>query len=91
MVDGENARKQVQKILDVSSRHTGAVAVEIKALAAQAVVNVDQLIVNAERYQWLREQAWFQAEIDERYGQTTNLEAMDRVIDGAKAAQAKQI
>lgn len=89
MVEGKNARKQVAKILDVASRHTGSIAEEIKKHAAQALVNVDLLILDAQRYQWLREQEWFQCEIDDRYQSTTNLQAQDKVIDDAMATQSQ--
>lgn len=44
MDEGKKARLQVAKILDVASKHTGSIATEISANAAQALVSVDLVI-----------------------------------------------
>lgn len=56
-------------------------------MALTAMSNDDATILDAQRYRWLRQQEWFQSEIDEHCKPTSNLEYQDRAIDAAMTAQ----
>jgi len=44
MDDAKNARSRLDKILSIAGGHTGTIAKEISAQAAQTIVSLDQLI-----------------------------------------------